>query len=146
MAWNNSRMTKRGCLCTLPCTSSLDFFFRELKANYQLGHLMKLQFLLTEYGITFKRFATYMTAKYKMPCRRRSRAITNLKSTVIYLQCLDIPARVLCGSSDQRGFSKCSENLLDPLRIHTNDSVTRPFFPFSTSAVGFDSAQASERR
>ena len=61
----------------LLCTNSLDFFFRELKANYQLGHLMKLQFLLTEYSTTFKRFATYMTAKYKMPSRRRSLATTN---------------------------------------------------------------------
>ena len=52
-------MAKRGCLCMLPCTSSLDFFFRELKADYQLEHLMKLQFLLTEYGITFKRFVTW---------------------------------------------------------------------------------------
>ena len=36
----------------LPCTNSLDFFFRELKVNYQLGHLMQLQFSLTDYSIT----------------------------------------------------------------------------------------------
>ena len=38
----------------LPCTNSLDFFFRELKANYELGLLIQLQFLLTEYSTTFK--------------------------------------------------------------------------------------------
>ena len=48
----------------LPCNNSLDFFFSELKANYQLGHLMKVQFLFTEYSIMIKRFATKMTAKY----------------------------------------------------------------------------------
>ena len=47
----------------LPRTNSFDFSFRELKANYQLGHLMKVQFLLTEYNITFKEFSTNMTTK-----------------------------------------------------------------------------------
>ena len=45
----------------LPCTNSLDFFFCELKSSYRLGHLMKVQSLLTEYNITFKGFATIMT-------------------------------------------------------------------------------------
>ena len=42
----------------LPRTNSLDFFFRELKANYELGLLKQLQFSLIEYSITFKRSAT----------------------------------------------------------------------------------------
>ena len=86
---------------------------------------MKVQFLLTEYSTAFKRFVTYMTAKYKMPFRRRSLATMNINCSLRQstYSVLTVRSEYCMEAVTGGAIQNAAKNLLDPLRTHTSDSV-----------------------